>query len=393
MAERAHLTPSVLEWARTSMNLDVQTAAKRADVKPERLEEWERGDGQPSVPQARRLAAVYRRPLAALFLPAPPRDFTVPHDYRRLPDMGGAALTPRLIEAIRIAEYRRSTAIDLASGDAGASDLVGISSLEENPELLASRVRDSLGVATSYQRHWKTKYDAINAWKSAIEAHNILVFHFSGIPEEEARAFSISHHRFPVISVNGGDTVRARIFSMLHELGHLAIGRGGISDNHERSPRAPDTRVEVFCNRFSGAVLVPADALLAEPVVRRYALSTDWLDHDLETLADTYMVSREVVLRRLLILGKTTEDFYTQRRERFAAEVTDEQEAGSGFLTVPRRAVRSVGQPFARMVLSAYYDHSITLGDVSEYLGVRVKHLPAIEGLLAGRNTLTGSDR
>jgi Zn-dependent peptidase ImmA (M78 family) len=392
MVERARVTPSVLAWARTSMNLDLETAARRADVKAEQLEEWERGNSRPSVPQARRLAHIYRRPLAALYLPEPPRDFTVPHDYRRLPE-GADRPSPQLIEAIRSAEFRRSTALDLGAAEAGVSGLVGVASLADDPEQLAARVREQLAVSHAQQRGWRTKYDALNGWKSAIEAHNVLVFHFSGIPVDEARAFSVSYPQFPVIAVNGGDSVRARIFSLLHEVAHLVIDRGGISDNHETSPGSPNTRVEVFCNRFAGAVLVPADQLLEEPIVRRVAGTTDWADEELRVLADTYMVSREVVLRRLLILGRTTEDDYRSRRERFAAETRDDGEEGSGFLTVPRRAVRAVGQPFARMVLTAYYDHAITLGDVSEFLGVRVKHVPAIESLLAGRNTLTGSDR
>lgn len=141
-AEPALVTPSLLEWARTSMNIDVESAAKRAGVKPDRLREWEAATGHPSIPQARRLAAVYKRPLAALFLPAPPRDFTIPHDFRRLPDTPVAVASPRLVEAIRVAEYRRSTAIELSDPDEGRTDLLGIGSVDENPEAVAGRVRE-----------------------------------------------------------------------------------------------------------------------------------------------------------------------------------------------------------------------------------------------------------
>lgn len=150
----------------------------------------------------------------------------------------------------------------------------------------------------------------------------------------------------------------------------------------------------MFCNRFAGALLVPGEALLDESLVRGGPDDRRWRDDELAELATYYSVSREVVLRRLLILGKTSEHYYRQVRDELAARDKRGGEGeAEGFLTPPRSAVRSVGQPFARLVLGAYYDDAITLSDVAEFLGVRVKHLPAIEALLAGRNVLTGGDR
>ncbi len=393
-AEPALVTPAMLAWARTSMNFDLDTAAAKAQVKRDRLVEWEAGVGHPSIPQARRLASLYKRPFVALFLPAPPRDFTIPHDFRRLADTPLAPPSPRLIEAIRVAEYRRSTATELAGHDEGTSDLVGIADPDDDPEALAGKVRTMLGVSLTTQRRWADEYDALNSWKSAIEAHDVLVFHFSRVALGEARAFSLAEDRYPVVAVNGGDKPRPRIFSLMHELGHVVLRLGGISDFHERDPEAPGTRIEVFCNRFAGALLVPAGALHDESLVRHGTTATTWSDDELSELARHYWVSREVLLRRLLIIRKTSEAFYQQKRDELRLrQQQDEEEIGSGFLVPPRGAIRSVGKPFARLVLGAYYEDTITLSDVSELLGVRVKHVPAIEALLEGRNVLTGGDR
>jgi hypothetical protein len=56
-------------------------------------------------------------------------------------------------------------------------------------------------------------------------------------------------------------------------------------------------------------------------------------------------------------------------------------------------AVRDVGKPFARLVVDAYRSDAITGSDLSEYLGVRLKHLPAIEARLSGPDMLTGGER
>lgn len=251
-----------------------------------------------------------------------------------------------------------------------------------------------LRIPLATQRSWGNEYDALNAWKSAIETHGVLVFHFSRVPIEEARAFSVAEDRFPVVAVNGGDKPRPRIFSLIHELGHVVLRLGGISDLHERDPDSPDTRVEVFCNRFAGALLVPADALLGDLRVRAATATSTWTDVDLADLGRHFWVSREVVLRRLLILRKTSDAFYRQKRAELQERQREEdQDEEGGFLAPPRGAIRTVGQPFARIVLGAYNEDAITLSDVSELLGVRVKHLPAIEALLQSRNVLTGGDR
>ncbi len=374
------------------MHLGLDEAAARADVKPDRLLEWEQGISHPSIPQARRLADVYKRPLAALYLPAPPRDFTVPHDFRRLPDMPTPAPSPRLIEEIRLAEYRRSLALDLADEDEGQCDLIGLGSVGDDAEELAGGVRELLAVTPTSQHRWKDDYEAFNGWKTSMESRGVLVFQFSRIDVDEARAFSIAADRFPVVAINGSDGPRARIFSLLHELGHLVLRRGGISDLHENEPMSPDSAVEIFCNRFAGAVLVPRESLLQQELVRRASPRTAWTNADLDLLARLYRVSREVVLRRLLINGRTSDSFYRQWQSEHRAPPASE-DAKSGFMSVPRRAVRAVGQPFARIVLGAFYDDTITLGDVSEYLGVRVKHVPAIEALVTGAGMVASGDR
>ena len=70
----AEITPSVLAWARNTLGLGLVDAAKRLKVPKDKIEGWERGLGRPSIPQAEKLAALYRRPLAVFYMPAPPTE-------------------------------------------------------------------------------------------------------------------------------------------------------------------------------------------------------------------------------------------------------------------------------------------------------------------------------
>ncbi|KKL67359.1 hypothetical protein LCGC14_2135740 [marine sediment metagenome] len=71
----AHLTPSVIRWARKTEWITVGRAARALGVMPETLRSWERGESTMRISCAREMARLYRRPLAALMLPSPPRGF------------------------------------------------------------------------------------------------------------------------------------------------------------------------------------------------------------------------------------------------------------------------------------------------------------------------------
>ena len=394
MAKRqyAHVRVELLVWGRQSLRMGLEEAAERLGIAPERLVAWESGEQKPTVNQLRNVARVYRRPLAAFFLPRPPRDFHVPHDFRTVPGEPEPELSPELLGEIRLAQYRRGLARELVDEGEGASaTLVGSANLRERAEVVARRARGALGVGLDEQKSWRTPYDALNGWKDAIERQGVLVFHFNKVEVDEARGFSLAETPFPVIAVNGKDSPNGRIFSLLHEFAHLLLNRPGISDQREyRGSQSADQRTEVFCNFMAGAALVPDADFLAIPAVQAATSDMRWDDDTLKELAQTYSVSREVILRRLLILRKTSEGFYRAKRAEYARL---ESRTGGGFLRVPMKAIRDSGQPFVRIVLNAYYREAITSSDVSEYLGVRLKHLPAIETRLFGPNLLTGGDR
>ena len=386
----ARVNPAMADWARRTAGVSVDRAAKRAGVKPEVLLAWETGAAQPTIRQLREIARLYHRPLAAFYLPAPPRTFTVAKDYRRLPGQPPIDYSPALLLALRVADYRRDVVLELEPETPPAA-FVGSGRGVADSNALAESARALLGVSLQEQQGWRDEYAALNGWKNAVERLGVLVFHFSGVETEEARGFSISDPVLPVIGLNGGESPNARIFTLIHELGHLLLGEGGSCDLAEFSrPSDPALDAEVLCNAFAGALLVPTDALLTDPLVARASAVSTWTDADLARLARTFRVSTEVVLRRLLTLDRTSLGFYRSWR---AALPTEAAPKTSGRPGVAVMTVRDVGKPFARLVVDAYHANTLTGGDLSELLGVKLKHLPAIEMRLAGPDMLTGGEQ
>lgn len=378
----ANINPELLIWARETSGLTVEDASRRMRFKnPERLVAAERGDTKLTVPQLREAARVYRRPLAIFFLSHPPSAPEPFHDFRRVPGAEVPQPSPELLLEMRRARRRREVAVELFRDlevPVPGFDLEA--SLEEDVDQVAQRTRDWLQIPLSEQRNWRESYTALNAWIAAVEARGTLVFHMRDVPLDEVRAFSISDSRLPVVVLNSKDPPRARVFSLMHETVHLILRMGGLCDPIRAAPRGrgPDERIEYFCNRVAGAILVPADAILSDPLVAGSRRSSDWEEQRIRTIAERFAVSREVILFRLLTFGFATFEFVSRKLAQYRREYAQRERQGEGYPPFHRLVVRDNGRRFTRLVLEALDRERITLADVSDYLGTRIKHLESI---------------
>lgn len=376
----------MLVWGRESLGLLPEEAAKKIGVKAAIFQKWESGEAKPTINQLRKAAKVYKRPLAAFFLEKPPKGKRRPRDFRRLPEEELGTTSPALSLAIRNAQRKRDLAIELSElMNEKIKTQISHFRISDDPENIAVEVRKALGVSLRQQFRWRTKYEALSSWIDAIENRGILVFQMSGVVVSEARAFSIAVKEVPVIVVNGKDFPSPRIFSIFHEYGHLILNKGGMCDLVEDDGSGIRSRIERFCNHFSGALLVPKEALLEENIVRKRRTG-EWEDYELDGLARKYKVSIEVVLRRLLILGKARREFYQKKRMQFVENAKKMAEKVEGFMLPHKRAMRDNGNIFTNLVLRAYREEAITGSNVADYLGVRLKHLERIEHEMLGRS-------
>lgn len=381
----AHVKPALLRWGRETAGLTVDAAAQRIGVKANQLSTWESGLAKPTVPQLRAAANAYRRPLAAFFLPSPPPRPSPSHDFRLIRERKGVAQSPELLLEVRRARYRRETAFELARElEVEIPGLNLDADLDSPVEAIAIRARRRVGIPLDEQMRWREPYEALKRWISGLERIGTLVFQSSGIAVAEMRGFSVSERPLPVIVLNGADHPTARIFTLMHEFVHLLLRFGGVCDLHERHSTASDDRVEVFCNAVAAEILVPGESLLGILQVARASRDHEWTGDELKALADRYSVSREVVLRRLLSVGKTTRDHYERMRALFVAEYER--------LEGPRRAwgpapdaivIRNNGPRFAGLVLESYRRELITPAAASRFLGISVRRVPQIEAEFA----------
>ncbi len=380
-------TPKLIEWARRKAGLSRDEIARHLKVPPDRVAEWEEGSSNPTVIQLRRFGRLVRRPLAFFYLPEPPHDFDAIRDFRRVAGLEPEPESPELLFAIRSAHDRRSIALDLMEdlGEEPETHLPTARLIDE-PEELAISIRNGLGYDFQAANRWSSFYEALNFWRTSVEERGILVQQFGEVSRAEARGFSVQDLPLPVIAVNRTEWPQARIFSMVHEFVHLMLRQGGLCDFIEREGGLPEEReVEVFCNRVAGAVLVPRAELLSHPIIARHRRRTDLEEKQIRDLSQRFRVSREVILRRLLIADQITQRFYDTKREEYDREFEIERASSStGFAPPHVIALSAAGHRYANLVLRGYRQKRITAADVAEFLGVRLKHLPRIEASLIG---------
>jgi len=371
-------TPAVLVWARKTAGMSLDVAAQKADVKSDQLVSWETGLSRPSLPQLRKLATVYRRPLAAFYLTEPPQRFEVMRDFRRL-STAHVALdsSPKLSYEIRKAFDRREWALELMEGvDEPATLFSAQARLGDGVETVASRLRQAIGATVSQQRVWTNDHEAFRQWRNLLERSGVLTLQATGIQLDEARGFSISMKPLPVVVVNIKDSPRGRIFTLLHETAHVMLNEGGICD-------LSDDEAEIFCNRVAGAALFPKEELLASATVTRHRRDDPhWTDAELMQLSRQFGGSREAALVRLLTLKLTTQSFYEAARKEFLKLYEQQQrqkEEAEGFAPPHVIAISSAGPLFTSLVLENFYRERITASDVSDYLQIRLKHVKELQ--------------
>jgi Zn-dependent peptidase ImmA (M78 family)/transcriptional regulator with XRE-family HTH domain len=385
----ALVEPALLVWARATASLTIEEAAERAGVEVERLQAWEAGDQALSISQLKKLAGIYKRPLSVFFLPEPPKTFAALRDLRRLPEASGR-ISKALAYEIRAAQERRNVAIDLYEDLGEGYPEVGITAkVDEDPEAVARRVRTRLGVDLSKQVKWRQPDAAFRGWREAIENSGVLVSVLGGahhqVPLSEVRGFAIAEQPVPMIAVNAQDRSFGRVFTLMHELAHVALGESVYEDELEDLSRlpAPNRATETFCNRVAAAVLMPKDALFSERLLANAGPESAYSDEDVSYLAQRYGVSREALLVRLADLRLADNAFVAEKRAEYARIRAAQKDMGkeeqNGFPPHHTMIVSHLGRGFARLVLQAYNNRRLTLSTAAAYLGAQAAMIPKIE--------------
>jgi Zn-dependent peptidase ImmA (M78 family)/transcriptional regulator with XRE-family HTH domain len=370
----AVVTPAVLRWARESLGLTQVEAAHRVGVNVSKLEAAEVGEAYLTMRQAEAAARLYERPLAALFLSEPPAEEPLEAQFRRLPGAPALPWPPAMRSLSRRIRSRQEAAADLydALDDEPPWQSVEIT-YDHDPEAMAARVREVLGITLDEQCSWldRSGYTPLREWVDAIEGLGVLVMQDGTLEVDDMRGFASTHPSVPAVVVNTKDDPRARAFTALHELGHLIRVAAG---------RATGRETEEWCNTFASAVLMPAGEYAAD--FRGEARS---LLVKVDLIATRYGVTSlaaAVRASRLQLAPRDDLDNVIDAIRRRSAEHEEGQGGGGDYY---RTTVGRLGPSYIQLVLSALDSQVLTYPGAAGLLGVKVNNFENLRDRVRAR--------
>jgi Zn-dependent peptidase ImmA (M78 family) len=332
MSEKLPINPDILKWAREKIGMQLTEVARKMRKGAETISRWERGGESPTYIQLEKLAyQLYKRPLAIFFFPEPPQEESPEQTFRTLPDYEVKKMSPRMRYLIRQAFVMQINLAELNDNVNMAKGNI-LHDLTFGPGVavksMAIQVREYLGIDLSTQFSWTSIDFALKSWRNILEEHGIYIFKES-FQDDSISGFCLHDQKFPVIYINNNNAESRQIFSIFHELAHLLFGTSGVDmrDDYYIDHLVGDNKaIEILCNQFSGAFLVPdADfsRRISDVVIN---------DRSIIDLAKKYSVSREVILRKCLDRKLVSQQEYTSRTEKWIeeAKVARKKKRGRG---------------------------------------------------------------
>jgi Zn-dependent peptidase ImmA (M78 family)/transcriptional regulator with XRE-family HTH domain len=369
MAE-ALVNPRLLVWARERAELDADAMAASLKVSFDRVAEWETGAAHPSFTQAERWANVTHVPFGVLYAPEPPGELPLPDDFRTVagkPHRPSPAFRDLYADVLFKHEWYRS--YRLSEGFPPVR-FVGSRRGQVGGETLVREMRSVINVTRSgastgeeFYRDLVSSAEQAGVWvmRSGTVAGNTS----RAVKPDEFRGFAIADPAAPLVFVNAADPTTAQIFTLVHELAHLWIGKTGVSD-----PLAPTTdATERLCNATAAEFLVPGNEL-ASFWRKSVAAEVQFV-----TLARSFEVSAAVVAIRArekgLVSRSVVESFLEKQRS--AWKHSRKKSRGDFYRTLVSRN----GEAFTHAVLSSALAQEVFIREAGQLLNV--SHAKVIE--------------
>lgn len=357
---RAPINGAALSWARSVMHLDAQDVACAAGIAPERVLAFESGDEMPTLKQLEKIARKLDRTVAFFFAP-PPAATDVPQapDFR---GRGAEPLPSLLIREMRRAEQHRDTVLDLQGAPERTARVGSITWGTHRTR--ASELRAKLGLREAFVPPENSENQVLNFWRGLLEHHGYLVFQTTKVPLRTFRGLSIQHDTLPVILLNGSDSSNGKVFTLFHEVAHLANRTSGLCKLDE------DIDEEALANAFAANFLMPARQM--EVLVQTLDEKPAELAGKVAARFKVSLLAAGVRLRALGIIEDEHLDAIRQESDAVWERNRAVQKSKSGAPPHWRMRYRDLGSSYIGTVARAVEDSRVDWMDASYLLNAKI---------------------
>lgn len=305
-----NIRPEIINWA-----LSRTPVEKLGDKLMNNITKWLDGTKIPTFNQIEDFSKRSNIPLGYFFLQTPPVEQIGLLEYRTVDSIQLANPSRNLIDTIHEMEniqdwmktYRQDLGFDKLP-------VVGCMQGIKDISFIVDKIRKDLELDNTLYEECKDAREAFAYIRRQLEVCGVVVM-MSGIvgknthralDVDEFRAFAMVDDWAPLIFVNTADSNGAKLFSILHEVAHIWLGRDDLfNDRQSRISGVGD--IEVICNAVASELILPKDVFLN----KWHTCELDTLEKITE-LAKKFRCGEIVIARKAFDCKKIGHNTYNQ---------------------------------------------------------------------------------
>ena len=383
MVIRALINKDTLHSICEAKKVTYSYIAKETKYSKEKIVRWSNSSDtlRPTFNQAKNIAKCLHVPLAGLYMK--PNDIPLKKlpsikNYRTFPEGyagDDSSLNIAIFDLLQAKDFLIKTKEEL--GEPVLAYSVNFNYLQRDVQKWAAEIRKVFGLSLETQFRLPSPRQFYLYVREKIEAHGIFVHCFSDVDLEIARAIALYDDNTPIIGLNEEDRPPAKTFSIIHELTHLLKQQSSLCN--EMFNAFSSNQEEVFCNAVAGEVLVPEDAL--KVILKKWKIDEIFSINDITGIAGRFCVSKEVIIRRLLDIGRIKNPAYTAYMEE-CRRIVEQERAEQKLARQEGRPTKYAHQPPERTAIDrnssvlcitlykGYSEELFSKQDISRYLGI-----------------------
>lgn len=384
---KIHVEGVTLRTLRGRYKASLKGAAHMTGIDESTFRLWEEDGVELSITDAKRLAKSFHSHWSVFLLKTEVRPIDEPVNHRA-GYSDNSHFSSDTMRAYEVARKLIDASIEVEGQtiNPAFAAIQGLSKGGAAPAQVAGLVRKLMGI--DIEEILKIKggpYGAYNFWKHQISNLGVYVSE-QDMPEKETKAFLLKDKKRAVIVVNKKDRyVYSRIFSLLHELGHLLKGEESAACQASLSATRTSPE-ESWCNRFASELLASDEEVLSDDISDQVRFSDDPASL-IKTLSNKYKVSFTVILYKLKRYSRVTDKQHREMTAFFEnillpqleSKKDPSKEVKLGRMYYVRKDVAKASTSLSREVIGKQLNGSISYGEAARLLNTKTKYLEDIK--------------
>jgi Zn-dependent peptidase ImmA (M78 family) len=312
---KIQIDPSRYKWAIEKTDVDKIVIYKNFP----KLDDWISGKDQPTMNQLSNFSLQTHIPIGYFFLDTPPTESIELLKYRTLQSHPNSYPSKNLLDTIlhmtNLQDWMREYFINyIENKNNFVASLKNVSTIE----LMVHEIRNKLNIKIDWfknisgnntQKNFKFIRSRIQALDIIVMMNGIVGLNTKrSLDINEFRAFTMIDDYIPLIFINSKDSYTGRIFSLIHELAHVAIGVNSLFNLDINTDLRLYNDIEKNCNAVAAEILVPIELFKAHWHEDKSVGNFD----KISSLAKYFKVSELVIARRAVDLEYISKSDYKE---------------------------------------------------------------------------------